>query len=110
MVHFHPEFSNISDTISANEIEELRKEALELKALRESIGTEEAYQNVFDKVFGRDVERLRGMKDMWKIREAPELLDSAQLREESASIDPRISTQDQKAWSLAENFAVFKDR
>ncbi|CAG8934411.1 unnamed protein product [Penicillium salamii] len=94
---------------NANEIEELRKEALEFRVLRESIGTEEGHQKVFDKVFRADIERLRGMEDMWKSRKAPELLDSSQLREQSASIDSGISTKDQKVWSLAENFAVFKD-
>lgn len=100
----------MSDDRTANEIEELRKEALEFKALRESIGTEEGHQKVFEKVFETDIERLRGMEDMWKTRKAPELLDSAQLQEQSASIDSAISTKDQTVWSLAENFAVFKDR
>jgi ubiquitin-like 1-activating enzyme E1 B len=50
------------------------------------------------------------MEEMWKTRKAPEALDLAQLQEESASIDSTISTQDQKVWSLAENFAVFRDR
>lgn len=46
-----------TDNWPANEIEELRKEALEFKALRESIGTEEGPQKVFDKVFKADIER-----------------------------------------------------
>ncbi|CAG7951839.1 unnamed protein product [Penicillium olsonii] len=98
-----------TDNWPANEIEELRKEALEFKALRESIGTEEGPQKVFDKVFKADIERLRSMEDMWKTRKAPELLDSVQLQEQSASIDSTISKKDQSVWSLAENFAVFKD-
>lgn len=99
-----------SDVFLASEIEELRKEALDFKALRDSIGTDEGHQKVYQKVFERDIERLRGMQDMWKSRKAPELLDSAQLREQSSSIDTTISTQDQKVWSLAEDFAVFRDR
>lgn len=78
--------------------------------MRQSLGTEEAYQKIFDKVFRRDILRLQGMEDMWKEREPPELLDFAQLQEESASIASTISTHDQEVWTLAENVSVFKDR
>lgn len=78
--------------------------------MRQSIGTEEAYQKVFDKVFRRDTIRLQGMKEMWKERDPPEPLDFAQLQEEIASIDSTISTDDQKVWTLGENFSVFRDR
>ncbi|CAI7633852.1 unnamed protein product [Penicillium glandicola] len=94
---------------NANEIADLRKEALELKELRQSIGTEEALQKVFDKVFRRDIIRLQGMKEMWTEREPPVLLDFVQLQEESASIASTISTNDQKVWTLGENFSVFRD-
>ncbi|KAJ5356930.1 Molybdenum cofactor biosynthesis MoeB [Penicillium concentricum] len=94
---------------NAEEIAELRKEALELKELRQSIGTEEAPQKVFDKVFRRDIMRLQGMKDIWKEREQPEPLDFAQLQEQSALISSTISTNDQKVWTLGENFRVFGD-
>ncbi|KAJ5956331.1 hypothetical protein N7501_010610 [Penicillium viridicatum] len=104
-----PEVDNTENPDNANEIADLRKEALELKELRQSIGTEEAHQKVFDKVFRRDIMRLQGMKDMWKEREIPEPLDFARLQEESASIASTISTQDQKVWTLGENFSVFRD-
>ncbi|CAG8903427.1 unnamed protein product [Penicillium egyptiacum] len=104
-----PEVDSTEDANNANEIEELRREALELKELRQSIGTEGAHQKVFDKVFRRDIIRLRGMTDMWKELEPPEPLDFAQLQEESASIASTISTQDQKVWTLGENFSIFRD-
>lgn len=50
------------------------------------------------------------MKEMWKERDPPEPLDFAQLQEEIASIDSTISTDDQKVWTLGENFSVFRDR
>ncbi|KAI2731904.1 hypothetical protein CBS147332_1043 [Penicillium roqueforti] len=103
------EVDNTEDADNANEIADLLKEALELKELRQSIGTEEAYQKVFDKVFRRDTIRLQGMKEMWKERDPPEPLDFAQLQEEIASIDSTISTDDQKVWTLGENFSVFRD-
>jgi ubiquitin-like 1-activating enzyme E1 B len=54
--------------------------------------------------------RLQGMTDMWKELEPPQPLDFAQLQEESASVASTISTQDQKVWTLGENFSVFRDR
>ena len=63
-------------------------------------------KNIFEKVFTRDIERLHGMKEMWKSRKAPKPLffDSIQ-----ADIDPKISVNDQEVWSLEGNFTVFKD-
>ncbi|EKV15800.1 Ubiquitin-like activating enzyme (UbaB), putative [Penicillium digitatum] len=104
-----PEVDVSENADNANEIAELRKEALELKELRKSLGTEEAFQKIFDKVFRRDIIRLQSMEDMWKEREPPELLDFAQLQEESALIASTISTHDQVVWTLAENLSVFRD-
>ncbi|KAJ5479853.1 Molybdenum cofactor biosynthesisMoeB [Penicillium desertorum] len=104
-----PEVDNTENADNASEIADLRREALELKELRQSIGTEEAHQKVFDKVFRRDIMRLQGMTDMWKELEPPQPLDFAQLQEESASVASTISTQDQKVWTLGENFSVFRD-
>jgi ubiquitin-like 1-activating enzyme E1 B len=99
-----------SNLATAAEIANLRKEAQALKAIRESMGSSEFYQKVFDKVFKEDIERLRGMEDMWKTRKAPEPLDLEKLQQESSSIDPIVSVNDQKVWSTAEDFVVFKDR
>lgn len=95
---------------AAAEIANLRKEAQALKAIRESMGSPEFYQKVFEKVFKEDIERLRGMEDMWKSRTAPQPLDFEKLQQESSSIEPIISVNDQKVWSSAEDFVVFKDR
>jgi ubiquitin-like 1-activating enzyme E1 B len=74
------------------------------------MGSPEFYQKVFEKVFKEDIERLRGMEDMWKTRTAPQPLDFEKLQQESSSIEPIVSVNDQKVWSLAEDFVVFKDR
>ncbi|KAJ5102272.1 ubiquitin-like activating enzyme (UbaB) [Penicillium alfredii] len=94
---------------NATEIEELRKEARILQDIRQSMGSAEFPQKVFEKVFKDDIERLRGMHDMWTQRKPPEALDFDAAQAESESIPPTISSNDQKVWSLNENFAVFKD-
>ncbi|KAH1394249.1 hypothetical protein LV164_001400 [Aspergillus fumigatus] len=103
------EFDHSADADNAAEIANLRKEAQALKAIRESMGSPEFYQKVFEKVFKEDIERLRGMEDMWKSRTAPQPLDFEKLQQESSSIEPIISVNDQKVWSSAEDFVVFKD-
>lgn len=88
----------------------MQKEARALKEIRQSMGTSEFTEKVFEKVFREDIDRLRGMEDMWKTRKAPEPLDLAQLNEALSTAEPGISSIDQRAWTLSENMAVFKDR
>ncbi|KAJ6164749.1 hypothetical protein N7470_003421, partial [Penicillium chermesinum] len=94
---------------NAEEIGELRREAKELEDIRESMDTEEFERKVFEKVFKHDIERLRGAEGMWEERKPPEPLDYDKLNEESASIDSTISKVDQREWTLAEAFVVFRD-
>lgn len=99
-----------TDCWIAKEIEELRREADALKEIRNSMGSEDFCRKVFEKVFKDDIERLRGMDELWKERPKPDTLDYDKLQEESASVEPSISVTDQRVWTLAEGFAVFKDR
>ncbi|OGE55454.1 hypothetical protein PENARI_c004G07692 [Penicillium arizonense] len=103
------DIQNDENTDNATEIAELRKEAFDMRELREALGTDEGYRKVFQKVFGKDIERLRSMKDMWKTRQQPQLLDFDTLDQTLSSIDPAIATKDQEAWTIEENFAVFRD-
>ncbi|PYH96601.1 ubiquitin-like activating enzyme [Aspergillus ellipticus CBS 707.79] len=102
------EFDHSQDAENSDEIENLRKEAQALKEIRQSMGSNEFAQKVFEKVFQEDIVRLRGMEDMWKSRDPPEPLDFDKLQEESSSIGTTISCNDQKVWDLAEDFVVFK--
>ena len=102
--------SQVADHVPAEEIANLRKEAQALKEIRQSMGSAEFPRKVFEKVFKEDIDRLRGMEDMWKSRKPPESLDFDKLEQESSSIDTAVSNDDQKVWSLAEDFVVFKDR
>jgi len=67
---------------------------------------------LFDKVFNRDIIRLRSMEDMWKTRKPPEPLNYKDLLEQSAAAianKDAILMDDQKVWSLEENLVVFID-
>ncbi|PLB47534.1 putative ubiquitin-like activating enzyme [Aspergillus steynii IBT 23096] len=104
-----PELDNTEDSDNAEEIANLRKEAQALKEIRESMGSSEFAQRVFGKVFNEDIDRLRGMEDMWKSREPPTPLEFEKVQTESADVHPSVSNEDQKVWSLAEDCVVFKD-
>ena len=95
---------------TAQEIENLRREARALKEIRESMGTDDFASKVFNKVFRDDIERLRGMGDMWKSRSPPKPIDFDELQEQSGSVRSTIASADQKTWTTEEDFVVFKDR
>lgn len=61
-------------------------------------------------MFKDDIERLRSMEDMWQTRKPPVALDYAALEQKASSIDAAVSKNDQKIWTLEEDFVVFKDR
>ncbi|RJE23987.1 Ubiquitin-activating enzyme [Aspergillus sclerotialis] len=103
------DFDHSEDADNAAEIENLRKEAQALKNIRLSIGSPDFARKVFEKVFKEDIERLRGMEDMWRTRKPPEPLDFDKLQEKASSIEAMVSCNDQKTWSLAEDLVVFKD-
>lgn len=105
-------FDHTEDQENAQEIEELRKEAGELRKIREALGTEDFPKMLFTKVFGTDIARLRSMKDMWKSRKPPEPLDYDTLLKkanELASSPQDILQDGQRVWSLEENLVVFND-
>ncbi|KAI4687527.1 uncharacterized protein J4E88_003117 [Alternaria novae-zelandiae] len=104
-----PELDHSEDADNASEVANLQKEAQALKRIRDSMGSQDFPQLVFDKVFKEDIERLRSMEDMWKTKRAPEALDYDALMQESLGVGTGIAQQDQVTWNVAENFAVFVD-
>lgn len=104
-----PELDHSEDSENAEELKNLREEALALKRIRESMGSEDFPRLVFQKVFKEDIERLRSMEDMWKNRRPPEPLDYDKLTTEALGVGSTIAHQDQIVWTVAENFAVFVD-
>ena len=106
--HDSPELDASESSDNAEEIEKLRDEAQALKRIRESMGSDDFPRRVFDKVFREDIERLRGMKDMWKSRgKPPDPLNFDGLSEQALGVGDDVCKKDQTVWTAAENFAVF---
>lgn len=72
--------------------------------------SDEFTEKVFEKVFHKDIVRLQAVEEMWKSRPKPNPLSYSSLSEESKGIDASICSDDQKVWTVAQNFVVFKDR
>ncbi|KAI5300167.1 hypothetical protein KEM56_002676 [Ascosphaera pollenicola] len=102
-------FDHSEDADNAEEIENLRKEAQALQAIRSAMDSDDFAQKVFDKVFHADIERLRQMEDMWRTKRPPEPLSYSNVDSQTGDIDQDISVKGQKPWSLEENLVVFKD-
>lgn len=102
-----PDMDLTQDSENAKEIEQLRAEAQALKRIRQGMGSQDFPRLVFDKVFNDDIDRLRSMEDMWRMRKKPIALDFEKLAQEALSVGEAIASQDQTAWTHAENFAVF---
>jgi ubiquitin-like 1-activating enzyme E1 B len=97
------------DAENAKEIENLKREAQALKKIRESMGSEEFAELLFNKVYKDDINRLRSMEDMWKSRRAPEALDFKSVDAAAAAQASSVLATAQRAWTLQENIVVFKD-
>jgi len=96
------------DSENAQEIKKLREEAEALKKIRESMGTKEFPRLLFEKVFMQDIERLRGMEDMWKGRRPPEPLNFSKLAAAvDSSKDVHVAAKWQDLWAPHDSFAVF---
>jgi ubiquitin-like 1-activating enzyme E1 B len=97
------------DGNNAEEIAELRKEATALKRVRELMGSEDFPRAIFEMVFKEDIERLLSMEDMWKTKKAPVALDFDKLSTEAKAPAATVMQDDQRVWTMAENFAIFVD-
>ncbi|KAI5864413.1 SUMO-activating enzyme subunit uba-2 [Durotheca rogersii] len=103
---------NSENEDNASEIAELKKESEALKKIRDSVGTAQFSQMLFDKVFHNDILRLRSMQDMWKSREPPTPLQYETLIGQASEARARkdeIVKDGQRVWSLEENLVVFND-
>ena len=99
----------MTDGDDAEEVAKLKLEAEALKNIRSTMGKSEFAQEVFNKVFHDDIERLRSMADMWQSRKPPQSLKFDSSTETSRLVEQgrALASQDQKTWTLLENMAVF---
>lgn len=107
-----PELDNSEDSENAEELKKLKEEAEALKKIKEAMGLEQFPQLLFDKVYKHDIDRLLSMQEMWKTRKAPSPLSYADVTKSSDFLEvhtDQILKSDQRAWTLHENVAVFKD-
>lgn len=96
------------DAQNAEEVQQLQREAGELKSIRQSMGSEDFAKAIFSKVFDRDIERLRSMEDMWTTRTPPNALKWDQVSALAEDIDgDNVAKQDQITWTQAQSIAVF---
>jgi ubiquitin-like 1-activating enzyme E1 B len=94
---------------NAQEIANLKREASELSSIREKMDSPDFAKCIFEKVFGRDIDRLLSMEDMWKTRTPPTPLNHAEVLEAANGVKADVAREDQRIWNLAENYAVFAD-
>ncbi|GAA97515.1 uncharacterized protein L969DRAFT_91428 [Mixia osmundae IAM 14324] len=95
---------------NAGEIDNLRKEAAEIKAIRKTVHTSGGAQRVFEKVYSADINRLLSMEDMWRARQKPTPLSWTDLTSATEASTSRIASgglRDQHVPSLNESFQLF---
>ncbi|KAI5795539.1 hypothetical protein EDC01DRAFT_54529 [Geopyxis carbonaria] len=103
-----PELDPTENSENAQEIANLKREAEELKNVREKMDSPDFVESVFRKVFEIDIERLKSMEDMWKTRTPPTALNFKEIESSAKEVGAAIEN-DQIKWTLAENFAMFAD-
>ncbi|CAD6502706.1 BgTH12-05296 [Blumeria graminis f. sp. triticale] len=105
------DMDSMVDRENKQEIENLRREAMALRKIRESMGCEEFAQLLFNKAYKHDVERLLSMDDLWKTRRAPEALDYnlilSKATEEGFSAG-KVLQDMHIAWNVEESLVAFK--
>ncbi|KAJ3113534.1 E1 ubiquitin-activating protein uba2 [Physocladia obscura] len=94
---------------NAKEIEDLKREADELKSIKSNLSSPDFAKLVFEKIFIRDVQRLLEMSEMWENRAPPVPLSYNTLDIERKNIQSIATGVDRnlKVWSLVENFSIF---
>ena len=100
---------SVTEGDNAEEVAKLKEEAEALKKIRAMMGKSEFAQEVFNKVFHDDIERLRSMTEMWQSRKPPESLSFDALAPDPsiAKQGKALAVQDQRPWTLLENIYVF---
>lgn len=96
---------------NAAEIENLRREAHQMRTLRAELmdTPAEAAQKIFDKVYDVDIRRLLTMDDMWERRRRPEPLTLGAARADHEAPAQTEVLKDRQSLSLADTAQLFLD-
>lgn len=103
------DFDHSTDSENAEEIQKLKAETEQLRKIKESMGSDDFAERVFDQVYRKDIERLLSMEDYWKDKKSPTPLSFEVFSAGSESIQPSVAKNDQRLWTIPETFVVFKD-
>lgn len=103
------DFDQTTNSENAEEIKKLKAETEQLRKIKESMGSDDFAEKVFDQVYRKDIERLLSMEDYWKEKKAPQPLSFELFSNGSESVQPSIANVDQRVWTITETFVVFKD-
>lgn len=106
-----------NETDDKDELENLNKEANELIELRSKIlllDLNSFINELFEKIFKVDIERLLSIETLWKARKKPIPLDMTEYREAlqqllEQELSSSILTADTKVWTILENiYSLYK--
>lgn len=103
------DFDHSTDSENAEEIKKLKAETEQLRKIKESMGSDDFAEKVFDQVYRKDIERLLSMEDYWKDKKSPQPLSFELFSAGSESVQPCVAQIDQRLWTVTETFVVFKD-
>lgn len=103
------DFDHSTDSENAEEIKKLKAETEQLRKIKESMGSDDFAEKVFDQVYRIDIERLLSMEDYWKDKKSPTPLSFEIFSSGSEAVQPSIAKIDQRLWTIPETFVVFKD-
>lgn len=103
------DFDHSTDSENAEEIKKLKAETEQLRKIKESMGSDDFAEKVFDQVYRKDIERLLSMEDYWKDKKAPTPLSFDIFSAGSEAVQPSVAKIDQRLWTIPETFVVFKD-
>jgi ubiquitin-like 1-activating enzyme E1 B len=79
--------------------------------MRSALGTDSAHSRIFESVFINDIKMLKSMKDLWKTRKEPILLNHKNLESLVKQLKPLDQSSiefDQTVWDIAQNYKVFQ--
>ena len=89
------------------ELQKLKAEEAQLKRLRDRAGDPNYAQQIFDKMFHKDISRLLQVSEMWENRHAPTPLQSAHMEQLIDDTQVKGLDIDHQIWSLRRCYDVF---